>query len=61
MKLKDYFSIKQENQISANDKFFIYEKIISQKNKKNLRNIKIFDFLSVKSFAYGFVMIILLV
>ncbi len=61
MKLKEYFKIQQEYKIDENNKFFIYEKIISQKNKKNLRNIKIFDFLSVKSFAYGFVMIILLV
>ncbi|HPC34108.1 MAG TPA: hypothetical protein PLP73_00455 [Candidatus Absconditabacterales bacterium] len=61
MKLKDYFSIKQENQISANDKFFIYEKIISQKNRKSFFDIKIFDFLSVKSFAYGFMMVVLLV
>jgi hypothetical protein len=61
MKLKDYFSIKQENQISANDKFSIYEKIISQKNRKSFFDIKIFDFLSVKSFAYGFMMVVLLV
>ena len=33
MKLKEYFKIQQEYKIDENNKFFIYEKIISQKNK----------------------------
>ncbi|MCK9466752.1 MAG: hypothetical protein M0P94_00305 [Candidatus Absconditabacterales bacterium] len=61
MKLKEYFTIQQDYKINENDKFFIYEKIISQKNKKSFFDIKIFDFLSVKSFAYGFMMVILLI
>jgi hypothetical protein len=52
MKLKEYFTIQQDYKINENDKFSIYEKIISQKNKKSFFDIKIFDFLSVKSFAY---------
>lgn len=61
MKLKDYFIAQKEHKINENDKFFLYEKIISQKNKRNLRHIKISDFVNIKSFAYWFVMIILLV
>jgi len=52
MKLKDYFIAQKEYKISENDKFFLYEKIISQKNKKNLLNIRISSFINIKSFAY---------
>jgi hypothetical protein len=34
MKLKDYFIAQKEQKINENEKFFLYEKIISQKNKK---------------------------
>ncbi len=61
MKLKDYFIAQKEHKINENDKFFLYEKIISQKNKKNLRSIKISNFVNIKSFAYWFVMIVLIV
>ena len=61
MKLKDYFIAQKEHKINENDKFFLYEKIISQKNKKSFRNIKISNFVSIKSFAYWFVMIVLIV
>jgi len=60
MKLKDYFIAQKEQKINENEKFFLYEKIISQKNKKTWFNIKIFNFVSIKSFAYWFIMIILL-
>lgn len=60
MKLKDYFIAQKAQKINENDKFFLYEKIISQKNKKTFYGIKISSFLSVKSFAYWFIMIILL-
>jgi hypothetical protein len=61
MKLKDYFIAQKEHKINENEKFFLYEKIISQKNQKTFSSTKIRNFFNIKSFAYGFVMIILLV
>ena len=60
MKLKEYFIEQKAQKINENDKFFLYEKVLSQKSKKTWLNIKIFNFVSIKSFAYWFVMIILL-
>lgn len=60
MKLKDYFIAQKANTINDTDKFFLYEKIISQKNKKIFQNINIFELISIRSFAYGFVAILLL-
>ena len=59
MKLKEYFQDKKNLTISQQDKFFLYEKIISQKTKRKFLNIN--SFINIKSFAYWFVMIILLV
>ncbi len=59
MKLKDYFREQKEYTINQNDKFFLYEKIISQKDQKSFARTK--RFVSIRSFAYGFAMIILFV
>ncbi len=59
MKLKDYFIEQKNNTINQNDKFFLYEKIISQKDQKSFARTK--RFVSIRSFAYGFAMIILFV
>lgn len=59
MKLKEYFKEQQNNTLNQNDKFFLYEKIISQKDKKTFARTK--RFVSIRSFAYWFAMIILFV
>ena len=59
MQLKDYFREQKNTNLSQNEKFFLYEKIISQKDQKNFSKAK--RFVNIKSFAYGFAMIILFV
>lgn len=59
MQLKDYFIEQKNTNLSQNEKFFLYEKIISQKDQKNFSKAK--RFVNIKSFAYGFAMIILFV
>ena len=59
MKLKDYFIEQKWYKIDQNDKFFLYEKIISQKDKKTFARTR--RFISIKSFAYWFAMVILLI
>jgi len=59
MKLKDYFKEQKNNKLNENDKFFLYEKIISQKDKKSFARTK--RFVSIRSFAYWFAMIILFI
>jgi len=59
MKLKNYFKEQQNNTLNQNEKFFLYEKIISQKDKKSFARTK--RFVSIRSFAYWFAMIILFV
>jgi hypothetical protein len=50
MQLKNYFKAQREQNINQNDKFFLYEKIISQKDKKTFARTKYF--VRIKSFAY---------
>jgi len=50
MKLKEYFKEQKNNKLNENDKFFLYEKIISQKDKKSFARTK--RFVSIRSFAY---------
>lgn len=59
MQLKDYFIEQKNTNLPQNEKFFLYEKIISQKDQKNFSKAK--RFVNIKSFAYGFAMIILFV
>jgi len=50
MKLKNYFKEQQNNTLNQNEKFFLYEKIISKKDKKSFARTK--RFVSIRSFAY---------
>ncbi len=59
MQLKDYFREQKELKLNQNEKFFLYEKIISQKDQKSFSKAK--RFINIKSFAYGFAMIMLFV
>lgn len=59
MQLKDYFKAQKDINLNQNEKFFLYEKIISQKDKKTFARTKYF--VNIKSFAYWFAMIILLI
>jgi hypothetical protein len=59
MQLKDYFREQKNNNLNQNEKFFLYEKIISQKDQKNFARTK--RFINIKSFAYGFTVIALFV
>ena len=58
MKLKDYFDQKRETIVSGWDKLEIYQKFISKRNSKSLSPQRRFFF--VKSFAYSFVLLFLL-
>jgi hypothetical protein len=59
MQLKDYFREQKDNTLNQNEKFFLYEKIISKKDQKNFKRTK--RFINIKSFAYGFTAILLFV
>lgn len=58
MKLKDYFDQKKDISVSSWDKLEIYQKIISKRNSKSFQPQRKFFF--VKSFAYSFVFLFLL-
>jgi hypothetical protein len=59
MKLKDYFKAQNNYHIDTTQKFLMYEKIISKQNKYNQSPVK--KFFSVKSFAYWFMSMLILV
>jgi len=59
MQLKDYFREQKNSTLDQNEKFFLYEKIISQKDKKSFERTK--HFINIKSFAYWFTIILLFV
>lgn len=58
MKLKDYFKVQNNYHIDDTQKFLMYEKILSKQYKNNSLTKRFF---SVKSFAYGFMSVIILI
>lgn len=58
MKLKDYFKAQNNYKLSTNDKFLMYEKILMKQQKKNS---PVQRFFSIKSFAYWFMSVILII
>ena len=59
MKLKDYFKAQNNYHIDTTKKFLMYEKIISKQSKYYQSPVK--KFFSVKSFAYWFMSMLILV
>lgn len=59
MQLNDYFKAQKNTHLNQNEKFLLYEKIISQKDQKTFARTRYF--INIKSFAYSFAIIVLFI